>query len=54
MRYVLCPKCGDPVAGKLAGELTCEHCKEKFPFDKSQAYFGIITFSKNTRRWKVG
>jgi hypothetical protein len=43
MRYVLCPKCGDPVAGRLTKELTCVHCKEKFPLDESQIRAGLVS-----------
>jgi len=55
MRYVVCPKCGDAVAGRLppegAEQLTCVHCKETFPFDESQVRRGLVVFDGN--RWKV-
>ena len=54
MQYVPCPRCGDPVAGKLEGELTCVHCKEEFQFAKSQVRTCVVMFNSNTQRWKVG
>jgi len=54
MRYVVCPKCGDPVASRLAGELTCVQCKEKFTFDESQVRSGVVLFDSRADRWKVG
>ena len=54
MRYVLCPKCGDPVAGRLTAELTCVHCKEQFAFDQSEARTGILLYDENNNRWRVG
>jgi hypothetical protein len=52
--YVICPKCGDPVAEPFKMELTCVHCKEKFPFDKSAAVWGVISLDENKGRWIVG
>jgi hypothetical protein len=54
MRYVICPKCGDPVAGELKKELTCVHCKEKFPLDESKIGAGIVLFNQSKNRWQVG
>ena len=54
MRYVTCPKCGDPVAGELKKELTCVHCKEKFLLDESQIGTGIVSFNPRRNRWQVG
>lgn len=54
MDYVPCPKCSDPVAGKLAGELKCTNCGEKFPFDETQVRFAILTLDERTGRWRVG
>jgi hypothetical protein len=51
MQYVPCPKCGNPVAGKLQGQLTVR-CKEKFPFDPSQVRTSV-TYNANLQRWKV-
>lgn len=56
MRYVICPGCGDAVAGRLpqgGGQLTCVHCKKIVPFDESQARQGLVTFDGNTNRWKA-
>jgi len=53
MDYVPCPNCGDPVAGKLEGELICIHCNQKFQFDKSQVRNGIVVYDDVTRRWKA-
>jgi hypothetical protein len=54
MAYVICPECGDPVAGKLAGELTCGNCKKNFLFDKSQEMYGPLHRNQKTGRWEVG
>jgi len=54
MRYVICSKCGDPVAGELKKELICVHCKEKFPLDESQIRTGIVLFNEGKNRWQVG
>jgi hypothetical protein len=54
MQYVLCPNCGDPVAGSLVGELTCVHCKEEFQFDASKVRTGIVLYDEGANRWKVG
>jgi len=53
MQYVLCPKCGDPVAGRLTAELTCVHCKKRFPFDKSEVRTGIVLFDEAKNGWIV-
>ncbi len=52
--FVLCPKCGDPVAEPFKKELTCVQCKTKFPFEKSAAARGVISFDPNKGRWIVG
>ena len=54
MRHVICPKCGDPVAGRLTKELTCVHCKEKFLLDESKIRTGIVLFNQVKNRWQVG
>jgi hypothetical protein len=54
MRYVLCPKCGDPVTGPLRQENTCVHCKETFPLSMSEVQMGLILYNEKTKRWKVG
>jgi uncharacterized Zn finger protein (UPF0148 family) len=54
MRYVVCPKCGDPVAGRLTKELTCVNCKENFPLVESEVHTGIVIYDQSTRRWKAG
>jgi hypothetical protein len=56
MRYVICPKCGDVVAGLLppddTNQLTCIHCKATFPFDAAQVRAGLVTVD-DSGRWKV-
>jgi hypothetical protein len=54
MRYMLCPRCGDPVAGRLTPRLVCSNCKESFPLVESQVYSGLIVRDEKTQRWKVG
>ena len=56
MRYVDCPKCGDPVVVvfELTKEPTCKHCKEIFPLDESLVRTGVVIYDQNTGRWKVG
>jgi hypothetical protein len=54
MDYVICPKCGDPVAGRFTAQLTCRHCKEIFSFDKSKVQYGIVTLDGSANRWKAG
>jgi hypothetical protein len=54
MRYVVCPKCGDPVAGRLTKELTCVNCKESFPLAESQVCTGIVVYDQSTCRWNIG
>lgn len=54
MRYVVCPHCGDPVAGALIKILTCVHCKKQFPLDESQVLGGIVIYDNTTKRWRVG
>lgn len=59
MRYVICHKCSDPVAGKIpaGGEeriLECAHCKEKFTFNDNEIRSGIVTFDDKANRWKTG
>ena len=53
MRYVICPKCGDPVGPPLKKELTCVHCGEKFPLDESQVVTGIVLFNQKKNRWQL-
>jgi ribosomal protein S26 len=54
MQYVYCPKCGDPIAAPLTQQLTCRNCKESFPLDASQVCTGIVTYNRDTNRWRVG
>jgi hypothetical protein len=54
MRYVVCPKCGDPVAGRLTKQLACSHCKENFPFVESEVSTGIVVYDETSLRWRVG
>jgi hypothetical protein len=53
MRHVICPKCGDPVAGRLTKKLTCVHCKETFALDESQICTGVVLFNATKNRWQV-
>ena len=53
MRYVDCPKCGDPVAGKLTAELTCVHCLHVFAFEQSQVKTGIVLYNRTRNRWQA-
>jgi len=54
MRYVICPQCGDPVAGELKDELTCVHCKQKFPLAEHRVLAGIVLFNPSRDRWHAG
>jgi transcription elongation factor Elf1 len=54
MRYVICPNCGDPVAGRLTPQLTCTHCKESFLFDELQALTGVVSYDEHKDRWIEG
>lgn len=59
MQYVLCPGCGDPVAGRLptAGEdqkLTCAHCRTTFPFKRQDVRSGVVLYDEKTGRWNLG
>jgi NAD-dependent SIR2 family protein deacetylase len=59
MRYVLCHKCGDPVAGRIPEGneqrvLECPHCKEHFTFNDDEIKSGIVMFDSKSNRWKVG
>jgi NAD-dependent SIR2 family protein deacetylase len=59
MRYVLCPKCGDPVAGPIPDGnqervLQCAHCKERFAFSDGEIRAGIVLFDDKANRWKTG
>lgn len=58
MSYVLCPKCGDPVAGRIPQppdelKLTCAHCKEAFLFQPGDLRSGLVFYNPDTNRWKV-
>lgn len=54
MRYVICPKCGDAVAGDLKRKpLICVHCAESIELDESQIRQGLVTFDDSTNRWQV-
>jgi hypothetical protein len=58
MRYVICPSCGDAVAGKLpsgteAKQLACTHCHHGFEFDEMDIRSGIVTYDDVTNRWRV-
>jgi uncharacterized Zn finger protein (UPF0148 family) len=54
MSYVICSKCGDPVAGRLAGELICVHCGNKFELHKADVLSGPVFFNSLRNRWQVG
>jgi uncharacterized protein (DUF983 family) len=56
MRYVICPNCGDAVAGRLpAGseerKLRCAHCRQEFHFSDADIKSGLVTYDRG--RWKV-
>lgn len=58
MRYVICPKCGDAVAGKLPSgdeprKLKCIHCSETFSFTDSDVKGGLVSHDENSNRWTV-
>lgn len=57
MAFVICPNCGDPVAGalppKIGNMLTCAHCKANFEFKEDEKRRGLLTFDTGTNRWKV-
>lgn len=56
MNYVICPKCGDPVAGAIPppiSTLTCVHCKHGFPFNAGAVRSGLVVFDEDADRWKV-
>ena len=56
MRYVICPSCGDAVAGKLPDDgedVECLHCHRIFPFRSSDARSGVVTYDDRTDRWQV-
>jgi transcription elongation factor Elf1 len=59
VQYVLCPVCGDPVAGRLparGGErtLTCAHCRNSFPFTQQDVRSGVVVYDEEAQRWKLG
>jgi len=58
MNYVLCHKCGDPVAGRIpsgneARQLECTHCHERFEFTDSEIKSGIVVYDNVLKRWRV-
>ena len=58
MQYVICPKCGDAVAGRLPSgdeprQLQCIHCHETFEFADSEVMSGLVSYDEGRNRWKV-
>jgi NAD-dependent SIR2 family protein deacetylase len=58
MLYVVCPKCGDAVAGRLPSgdeprQLQCAHCREQFEFTDSEIRSGLVTYDERHNRWTV-
>ena len=58
MRYVICPKCGDAVAGRLPSgdesrRLKCVHCSEIFNFADSEVKSGLVSHDEGSNRWTV-
>jgi phage baseplate assembly protein gpV len=58
MRYVICPKCGDAVAGRLPSgdeprKLKCVHCSETFTFADSEVKSGLVSYDESSHRWTV-
>lgn len=58
MNYVICPKCGDAVAGRLPSgdeprQLECSHCHHGFEFTDDQVVFGPVAFGDATKRWTI-
>ncbi len=58
MRYVMCPKCGDAVAGRLPSgdeprKLKCVHCSETFTFADSEIKSGLVSYDESSHRWTV-
>jgi len=58
MRYVVCPNCGDAVAGRLPSgneprQVQCSHCGEKFAFADSDVMSGLVTYDEGQNRWKT-
>jgi len=58
MNYVICPKCGDAVAGQLPSgdeprHLECSHCHHGFEFTDDQVAFGPVAYDDAKKRWKI-
>ena len=58
MNYVICHKCGDPVAGRLPSgheerQLECARGHERFEFTDSEIRSGIVMYDDVLNRWKV-
>lgn len=60
MSYVLCPNpdCGDPVGGRVPQppeelKLTCLHCKQTFPFEPGDVRNGVVSDTRENKRWRV-
>jgi hypothetical protein len=58
MRYVVCPKCGDAVAGRLPSgdeprKVQCVHCYEEFAFVDSETKSGLVSYDESRNRWQV-
>src|SRR5258708_32875715 len=60
MSYVLCPnpECGDPVGGRIPQppeelKLTCPRCRRTFAFEQDELCRGIVSYDRESDRWKV-
>jgi hypothetical protein len=58
MRYVICPKCGDAVAGHLPSgdeprKLKCVHCSETFNFADTEIKSGLVNCDESNNRWTI-
>jgi DNA-directed RNA polymerase subunit RPC12/RpoP len=58
MRYLVCPKCGDAVAGRLPSgdeerRVKCLHCHERFVFQDGDIKSGLVTYDERSDRWKI-
>ncbi len=58
MNYVICPKCGDPVAGPLPSgdeprHLECSHCHHGFQFTDDKVDNGPVAYDAAKKRWRI-
>jgi len=58
MPYLVCPKCGAAVAGRLPSgserrQVECAHCHEKFAFTDPEIQRGFVTYYEREKRWRI-